>query len=110
MMFSCSSSSNYLYICVLSCILSFLILSLRCCSSSRSAFSSARCLARASCSFFLTERTSSRDSAKFSSFSVRNLLRSEEHTSELQSRGHLVCRLLLDKKKKILITLFLLIC
>src|SRR5690625_6279428 len=25
--------------------------------------------------------------------------RSEEHTSELQSRGHLVCRLLLDKKK-----------
>src|SRR5690625_1403146 len=27
------------------------------------------------------------------------LSRSEEHTSELQSRGHLVCRLLLDKKK-----------
>src|SRR5690625_2947296 len=27
------------------------------------------------------------------------LLRSEEHTSELQSRGHLVCRLLLEKKK-----------
>src|SRR5690625_5551734 len=26
--------------------------------------------------------------------------RSEEHTSELQSRGHLVCRLLLEKKKK----------
>src|SRR5690625_6930802 len=26
-------------------------------------------------------------------------VRSEEHTSELQSRGHLVCRLLLDKKK-----------
>src|SRR5439155_15563241 len=25
--------------------------------------------------------------------------RSEEHTSELQSRGHIVCRLLLDKKK-----------
>src|SRR5207253_3298339 len=25
--------------------------------------------------------------------------RSEEHTSELQSRGHLVCRLLLEKKK-----------
>src|SRR5690625_4704716 len=31
-------------------------------------------------------------------FSVRG--RSEEHTSELQSRGHLVCRLLLEKKKK----------
>src|SRR5207253_6500646 len=26
--------------------------------------------------------------------------RSEEHTSELQSRGHLVCRLLLEKKKQ----------
>src|SRR5690625_6144302 len=29
-------------------------------------------------------------------------VRSEEHTSELQSRGHLVCRLLLEKKKKAL--------
>src|SRR2546422_8613176 len=29
------------------------------------------------------------------------LARSEEHTSELQSRLHLVCRLLLEKKKKI---------
>src|SRR5690554_7466980 len=29
--------------------------------------------------------------------------RSEEHTSELQSRPHLVCRLLLEKKKKHLI-------
>src|SRR2546429_5394746 len=28
--------------------------------------------------------------------------RSEEHTSELQSRLHLVCRLLLEKKKKII--------
>src|SRR5437660_11012562 len=28
-----------------------------------------------------------------------NAHRSEEHTSELQSRGHLVCRLLLEKKK-----------
>src|SRR5690625_5830828 len=27
------------------------------------------------------------------------IMRSEEHTSELQSRGHLVCRLLLEKKK-----------
>src|SRR5690625_6540743 len=31
----------------------------------------------------------------------RAIGRSEEHTSELQSRGHLVCRLLLEKKKKI---------
>src|SRR5690554_7375776 len=29
-----------------------------------------------------------------------NYARSEEHTSELQSRPHLVCRLLLEKKKK----------
>src|SRR5207253_10221460 len=29
--------------------------------------------------------------------------RSEEHTSELQSRGHLVCRLLLEKKNRIII-------
>src|SRR5690625_6602629 len=29
----------------------------------------------------------------------RSSMRSEEHTSELQSRGHLVCRLLLEKKK-----------
>src|SRR2546422_2749780 len=31
------------------------------------------------------------------------IARSEEHTSELQSRLHLVCRLLLEKKKKTLI-------
>src|SRR5690625_1925257 len=31
---------------------------------------------------------------------VLKYTRSEEHTSELQSRGHLVCRLLLEKKKK----------
>src|SRR5436305_8173557 len=30
---------------------------------------------------------------------VESALRSEEHTSELQSRPHLVCRLLLEKKK-----------
>src|SRR3989442_874853 len=35
-------------------------------------------------------------------YELRKLLerRSEEHTSELQSRPHLVCRLLLEKKKK----------
>src|SRR5438874_9716508 len=31
---------------------------------------------------------------------VGNVVRSEEHTSELQSRRDLVCRLLLEKKKK----------
>src|SRR2546422_6620468 len=30
----------------------------------------------------------------------KRIARSEEHTSELQSRLHLVCRLLLEKKKK----------
>src|SRR3712207_7716009 len=32
---------------------------------------------------------------------LRRPVRSEEHTSELQSRQYLVCRLLLEKKKKI---------
>src|SRR2546430_7693686 len=35
--------------------------------------------------------------------SLINLLRSEDHTSELQSQSNLVCRLLLEKKKKFLI-------
>src|SRR5438309_5311493 len=35
----------------------------------------------------------------------RTLQRSEEHTSELQSQFHLVCRLLLEKKKKWLLIL-----
>src|ERR1035441_1064099 len=33
-------------------------------------------------------------------FEFRRILRSEEHTSELQSLRHLVCRLLLEKKKR----------
>src|SRR2546429_2488634 len=37
-------------------------------------------------------------SIRFRSMPTRS--RSEEHTSELQSRLHLVCRLLLEKKKK----------
>src|SRR5687768_17916229 len=36
----------------------------------------------------------------FLAVDVDRQLRSEEHTSELQSRLHLVCRLLLEKKKK----------
>src|SRR5690625_6835883 len=36
-----------------------------------------------------------------------NRSRSEEHTSELQSRGHLVCRLLLEKKKSEVVVLSL---
>src|SRR5690625_5423343 len=37
-------------------------------------------------------------SAGVSAQTVSRYFRSEEHTSELQSRGHLVCRLLLEKK------------
>src|SRR5690554_8051253 len=43
--------------------------------------------------FSLTAMTSQAQS------SYATLIRSEEHTSELQSRPHLVCRLLLEKKK-----------
>src|SRR5205814_3718245 len=40
------------------------------------------------------------DQARPRSFSRSRETRSEEHTSELQSLRHLVCRLLLEKKKK----------
>src|SRR2546422_2362160 len=46
----------------------------------------------------------SRDGRSRSGHPFFNVRRSEEHTSELQSRLHLVCRLLLEKKKKITIT------
>src|SRR2546430_7714013 len=39
------------------------------------------------------------------SHTARRYLRSEEHTSELQSQSNLVCRLLLEKKKKTVISL-----
>src|SRR5687768_18046127 len=41
-----------------------------------------------------------RDRARRRGRTARSRARSEEHTSELQSRLHLVCRLLLEKKKK----------
>src|SRR2546430_6964575 len=37
--------------------------------------------------------------ARTGSLTTRNRIRSEEHTSELQSQSNLVCRLLLEKKK-----------
>src|SRR2546422_7890231 len=40
------------------------------------------------------------DNPFFVLYVPQNTSRSEEHTSELQSRLHLVCRLLLEKKKK----------
>src|SRR5690625_6288965 len=41
----------------------------------------------------------SMESLRIASPRYSSTYRSEEHTSELQSRGHLVCRLLLEKKK-----------
>src|SRR5437660_2880314 len=52
-------------------------------------------ISRASNSFFWINRSDSKKSDR-----LIQKKRSEEHTSELQSRGHLVCRLLLEKKKK----------
>src|SRR5258708_35461731 len=47
----------------------------------------------------LLERTTSPMSGKRPNPSIERIHRSEEHTSELQSPDHLVCRLLLEKKK-----------
>src|SRR5439155_11302162 len=44
-------------------------------------------------------RTAERRTGVAKHGSGKSEARSEEHTSELQSRGHLVCRLLLEKKK-----------
>src|SRR2546427_6967525 len=44
--------------------------------------------------------TYSSNSATAAAASLRRPMRSEEHTSELQSQSNLVCRLLLEKKKK----------
>src|SRR2546422_1747805 len=44
-------------------------------------------------------------STRFRARCIGTVVRSEEHTSELQSRLHLVCRLLLEKKKDVLLTL-----
>src|SRR3712207_7469978 len=44
---------------------------------------------------------SNRLSSEIARSEITCFLRSEEHTSELQSRQYLVCRLLLEKKKKI---------
>src|SRR5690554_7709923 len=49
----------------------------------------------------LHRRTHQVDHARWGEIGgLKRLFRSEEHTSELQSRPHLVCRLLLEKKKK----------
>src|SRR5205085_9909140 len=45
------------------------------------------------------DRVGSRSRTRFTA-AIMQRLRSEEHTSELQSQSNLVCRLLLEKKKK----------
>src|SRR5205809_4776503 len=57
--------------------------------------------------YFFTSGLQTDTSESMSNTSVKEMIdeifkaeRSEEHTSELQSRLHLVCRLLLEKKKK----------
>src|SRR5258708_12148771 len=52
------------------------------------------------CSISLRERCTLRWTASRVAFSKLIEQRSEEHTSELQSPDHLVCRLLLQKKKQ----------
>src|SRR2546429_3178046 len=47
-----------------------------------------------------TQSTPTAGMRHFPTQNVANTRRSEEHTSELQSRLHLVCRLLLEKKKQ----------
>src|ERR1039458_9416519 len=45
--------------------------------------------------------TANTDDLGYDGEAIQNVVRSEEHTSELQSLRHLVCRLLLEKKKKV---------
>src|SRR5437870_8278504 len=60
------------------------------------------CLRATFFTMYLYQRTLSAICVKLvNRMSISFWPRSEEHTSELQSRGHLVCRLLLEKKKKI---------
>src|SRR5690554_7202487 len=49
-------------------------------------------------SFFFLKESSDDESEEHDENAFRVQVRSEEHTSELQSRPHLVCRLLLEKK------------
>src|SRR5205809_5300719 len=68
-------------------------------------FRSRNSTGRGPCSLTRSHRPIATGMGSFSSrpptgSAARWTMRSEEHTSELQSRLHLVCRLLLEKKKK----------
>src|SRR3989442_11832527 len=58
-----------------------------------------RCTARTVAPVSAAARGESEHHARLAASLFGALARSEEHTSELQSRPHLVCRLLLEKKK-----------
>src|SRR5438876_2937766 len=68
--------------------------SMKHCSSTSRTPGASRSRARRACPGPSSRRT------RGGSGHARRALRSEEHTSELQSPVHLVCRLLLEKKKK----------
>src|SRR2546422_6702518 len=71
-------------------------------SAARRCFTSCRQRAAVRRSCHTMARCSGRPVARSHTHTVSRwlVMRSEEHTSELQSRLHLVCRLLLEKKKK----------
>src|SRR5690349_23999175 len=69
----------------------------------RSRVAIARALAPDPTLLLMDEPTSALDPARRGALGARlDPARSEEHTSELQSRRDLVCRLLLEKKKRIM--------
>src|SRR5258708_29202241 len=63
-------------------------------------FRSLRCCPSASTTALPAAKDSAMTKAPMRKTSASDNARSEEHTSELQSPDHLVCRLLLEKKKK----------
>src|SRR5438552_14183705 len=62
--------------------------------------SDARCQTLAAAAAPLEQAAEEAKSAVLDALGEEARLRSEEHTSELQSPDHIVCRLLLEKKKK----------
>src|SRR3712207_9231630 len=69
-----------------------------CCSSGWAGRRASRLTARTTKGPASRSRSRAREAISSTEWSSRT--RSEEHTSELQSRQYLVCRLLLEKKKK----------
>src|SRR3712207_8534576 len=72
--------------------------SLRCCSRQRPMQRSLPCGGRNLTSLFVTAPCNASVEPLFEPADDLSASRSEEHTSELQSRQYLVCRLLLEKK------------